>query len=205
MQVAPIHQSHASWEDQHFTNTFSKRSPKEDFCQIMSKSDQQFQRSRSLCLSNPRNISVKLFLNLTSHFREEEFIRISSWLHIASSPQSPKPSFLMNQNFATFSKKGHPRDIAVKLRYSKSNQWFQRRRFLKNCLENSLWQPEFLMKSNSVNTFLRGPPKECSCKVWSNLAQPLREEEKFKRIVDAEQQTQGDPKSSPWAHCALVS
>ena len=57
---------------------------------------------------------------------------------------------------------------------SKSDQQFQRRRFLKNCLKNSIslpWQVEFLMESNSVNTFQKGPPKEHSCQVWSKLAQ----------------------------------
>ena len=32
------------------------------------------------------------------------------------------------------------------------------------------WQPEFLMESNSVNNFWRGPPKEHCCQVWSKLA-----------------------------------
>ena len=33
------------------------------------------------------------------------------------------------------------------------------------------WQPEFLIESNSVNNFWKGPPKEHSCQVWSKLAQ----------------------------------
>ena len=53
----------------------------------------------------------------------------------------------------TIFEKGHPRNNPEKL-ISKLAQRFQRRRFLKNSLKNSIllpWQPEFLMESNSAN------------------------------------------------------
>ena len=54
---------------------------------------------------------------------------------------------------------------------SKSDQRFQRRRFLKNCLKNSIslpWQPEFLMGSNSVNIFEEDLPRNIPAKFGSN-------------------------------------
>ena len=69
---------------------------------------------------------------------------------------------------------------------SKSDKRFQRRRFLKNCLKNSIllpWQPEFLMESISVNNFWRGPPKEHSCQVWSKLAQRFGRRISLKRLL----------------------
>ena len=40
---------------------------------------------------HPGNISMKLFQNLTSGFREEDFLRICSCLYSESSPHSPEP------------------------------------------------------------------------------------------------------------------
>ena len=111
-----------------------------------------------------RNIPVKLFQNLTSSFRED-FLRISSCPYSARSPHSPEPCFWVDQNFANMLWKGSPKEHSCEI-ISKSDERFQRRRFLKNCLKNSVslpWQPEFLMESNSVNKFLREPPKEHSC------------------------------------------
>ena len=71
----------------------------------------------------------------------------------------------------TIFEKGHPMNIPVKLFQIRTSG--SRGDFLKNCLKNSIsliWQPEFLMESNSVNNFWRGPPKEHSCQVWSELA-----------------------------------
>ena len=102
-----------------------------------------------------RNIPVKLFKNLTSSFVGEDFLRISSCPYSARSPHSPEPCFRANQNFANTFRKGSPKAHSCKI-ISKSDQPFHRRRFLKNCLKNSIslpWQPEFLMESNSVNTF----------------------------------------------------
>ena len=62
----------------------------------------------------PRNISVKLFQNLTSRFREEDFLRISLCTNSANSPHSPEPCLSTDQNFAKSFVKGHPRIIPVK-------------------------------------------------------------------------------------------
>ena len=48
---------------------------------------------------HPRNISVELFQNLTSGFRED-FFRICSCLYSESSLHSLEPCLMMDQNFA---------------------------------------------------------------------------------------------------------
>ena len=45
------------------------------------------------------------------------------------------------------------------------------------------WQPEFLMESNSVNSFWRGSPKEHSCQVWSKLAQRFGRRRCLKKLL----------------------
>ena len=159
MQEAPIHQSHV--------NGWIKISQK-----IFEK-------------GHPRNIPVKLFQNRTSGFWEEDFLRISSCRYSARSPHSPEPHFWMDQNFTTSFWKGSPKEHFHEI-ISKSDQRFQRRRFLKNCLKNSIllpWQPEFLMDSNFVNNFWRGPPKEHSCQVWSKLAQRFGRRRCLKKLL----------------------
>ena len=47
-----------------------------------------------------KNISVKLFQNLTSIFRGEELLTISSCLCRRNGLPPPKPCFLTDQNFA---------------------------------------------------------------------------------------------------------
>ena len=121
----------------------------------------------------PRNIPVKLFQNLTSSFGEEDFLGISSCPYSARSPHSPEECLWTDRNFANNFWKGSPKEHSCES-ILKSDQRFHRRRFLKNCLKNSIslpWQPQFLMESNSVYKFWKGPPKEHSCQVWSKLAQ----------------------------------
>ena len=50
-------------------------------------------------VSPPRNILVKLLQNLSSGFREEDYLRISSCHYSASSPHSPEPCLLTDHNF----------------------------------------------------------------------------------------------------------
>ena len=179
MQKAPIHQSHVYGRIKILWTVFEK--------------------------GHQSNIPVKLFQNLTSSFREEDFLRISSCPYSTRSPHSPEPCFWADQNFANSFWKGSPKEHSCET-FSKLDQRFQRK-FLKNCLKNSIslpWQPEFLMESNSVNSFWREPPKEHSCQVWSKLV-PAVWEKMFKEIVDDAQRTHHHPKSSPWAHCAQVS
>ena len=156
-----------------------------------------------------RNIPVKLFQNQTSSFWEEDFLRISSCQYSARSPHSPEPCFWTDQNFANNFQKRSPKEHFCEI-ISKSDQRFQRRRFLKNCLKNSIslpWQPEFLMESNSVNNFWRGPPKEHSCQVWSKLAQWFGRRRCLKKLLTTNdgRWTPHHRKSSPWARCAQVS
>ena len=47
-----------------------------------------------------RNISMKLFQNLTSSFREDGFLRICSCSYSESSPHSPEPCSWIDQNLA---------------------------------------------------------------------------------------------------------
>ena len=89
MQVAPIHQSHIFWRIKILPTIYEK--------------------------GHQRNNPVKLFQNPTSGFREEEFLRIPSFLYGARSPHSPEPHFLTDQNFTNNFEKGHPRNISVKL------------------------------------------------------------------------------------------
>ena len=129
VQEAPIHQSHVYGQIKISHTIFEK--------------------------GHTRNIPVKLFQNLTSGFREEDFLRISSCQYSARSPHSPEPCLWTDQNFAKNVRKGSPKEHSCEI-ISKSGQWFLRRRFFKNCLKNSIslpWQPEFLMESNSVNNF----------------------------------------------------
>ena len=121
------------------------------------------------------NNLVTLFQTLTSGFREEDFLRISSRPYSARTlpPPHAGPFFLDGSEFCKqFLKSEQPCEII-----SKSDKWFQRRRFLKNSLKNSIWlpwQPEFLMESNSANNLKRGPPKKYSCQVWFKLALRFR-------------------------------
>ena len=146
MRRAPIHQSHVYGRIKISRTIFQK--------------------------GHPRNIPVKLFQNLTSGFGEEDFLRISSCPYGTRSPHSPEPCLWTDQNFANNFRKGSPKEHSCEI-ILKSDQPFLRRRFFKNYLKISIslpWQPEFLMESNSVNNFWRGPPKEHSCQVWSKLA-----------------------------------
>ena len=72
-----------------------------------------------------------------------------------------------------------------------------RRRFLKNCLKNLislLWQPAFLMKSNSVNTFEEDLPVNISTKFGPN--EQAVWEKMLKEIVDDARRTPDHSKSS---------
>ena len=174
MQEAPIHQSHVYGRIKISLTIFEK--------------------------DHPRNIPVKLFQNRTSGFSEEDFLRVSS-PYRARSPHSPKPCFYMDQNFAKNFWKVSPKEHFCEI-ISKSDQWFQRRRSLKNCLKNSIslpWKPKFLMESNSVNNFWRGPLKEHSFQVWSKLAQRFGRRRCLKKLLTTHdgRRTHHHPKSSP--------
>ena len=160
--------------------------------------------SQTICeKGHRRNIPVKLFQNLTSGFRED-LLRNSSFPYSARSPHSPEPCFWEDQNFANNFWKGSWEEHSCVI-ILKSDQRFQRRRYLKNSLKNSISLP-WLMESNSVNNFWRGPPKEHSCQVWSKLAQQFGRRCLKKLLTTHDRRrTHHHPKSSPWARCAQVS
>ena len=105
MQVAPIHLRHVYWQIEILKTIFEK--------------------------GHPRNFPTKLSQNLTSGFREEEFLRICSCLYSESYPHSLEPCLLTDQNFANKFWKGSPKEHSCEI-ISKSDQRFQRSRFSKN-------------------------------------------------------------------------
>ena len=65
---------------------------------------------------HPRNIPVKLFQNLTSGFREEDFLRISSCPYIVQEAQIHQSHVFGRIKISRTSfEKGHPRNIPAKL------------------------------------------------------------------------------------------
>ena len=109
MQEAPIHQSHVYGRIKILRTGFEK--------------------------GHLRNIPVKLLQNLTSSFGEEDFLRIYSCPYSARSPPFTRAIFLADQNFANNYWKGSPKEHSCEI-ISKSDQRFQRKRFLKNSLKN---------------------------------------------------------------------
>ena len=137
---------------------------------------------------------MKLFQNLTSSFREEDFLRISSCPYSARSPHSPEPCFLVDHNFANNFLRGSPKEHSCEI-ISKSDQQFQRRRFLKILLKkfnviamatrvfDGIKFCEHFLKRTSQGTF---PPSlvQIGPAVW--------EEKMFKEIVDDARRTPHD-------------
>ena len=65
---------------------------------------------------HPRNVPVKLFQTLTSSFREEYFLRISSCPYIVQeAPIHQNHVFGLIKISRTIFEKGHPRNILAKL------------------------------------------------------------------------------------------
>ena len=60
-----------------------------------------------------RNISMKLFQNMISSFREDGFLRICSCSYSEGSPHSPEPCSWIDQNLAKIFEKGHSWNIPV--------------------------------------------------------------------------------------------
>ena len=76
--------------------------------------DQNF--ANSFEKGHQRNITVKLFQNLTSIFGEEDFLRISSCPYIVQeAPIHQSHVFGWIKISQTFFEKGHPRNIPEKL------------------------------------------------------------------------------------------
>ena len=161
VQVAPIHQSHVYQRIKISGTNFEKGHPRnnpvklfqnhtclfrEDFfkflhvCMVQVAPIHQSHVYRRIKISgtnfekgHPRNNPVKLFQNHTSHFREKEFLRISSCPYGTRSPHSPVPCLSTDQNFANNFLIGSPKEHSCEI-ISKSDQPFQRRRFFEEFL-----------------------------------------------------------------------
>ena len=147
-------------------NNFWKGSLKEHFYEIISKSDQWFQRRRILKnfsevhtvqkasphgalvfqritisqtlfeKGHTRNNLVKLFQILTCDFREEDFLRISLCLYSAKCSHSPEPCLFTDQTFMNNFRKGSHKENSCEI-ISKLDQRFQGRRLFKDFLRIS--------------------------------------------------------------------
>ena len=76
-----------------------------------------------------RNISMKLFQNLTSSFGEEDFLEICSCPYGESSPHSLEPCLMRDKNFANNFRKRSLKEHFCDI-ISKSDQRFLRRFFM---------------------------------------------------------------------------
>ena len=112
---------------------------------------------------------LKLFQNLTSSFREEDFLRISPCPYSARSPHSPEPCLRTDQNFANKFWKGHPRNIPAKLFQNLTSGFEEELLRISSCPysarsphspEPCLWTDQ-----NFANNFWKGSPKEHSCEI----------------------------------------
>ena len=135
-----------------------------------------------------RNISVKLFQNLTSSFGEEDFLRISSCPYSARSPHSPEPCLWTDQNFANIYEMGHPKNIPVKL-FQNLTSSFGEEDFLRisSCPYSARRphspEPYFWADQNFANNFWKGSPKEHSCEIISKSGPAVSEEKIFKELL----------------------
>ena len=147
--------------DQNFCEQFLKGSPKEHFCEIISKSDKWFQRrilknfsevhtvqkasphggyvfrrikiSRTLFeKGHPRNNPVKLFQNLTKRFQRRRILKNFSEVHTLKKASPPMAVIFFNRsNIRENFWKGSPKEQSCEI-IPNSDQWFRRRRFFKN-------------------------------------------------------------------------
>ena len=134
--------------DQNFVKICWKGSPKKLFYEVISKSDQWFQRKKTI-------------------------LRICLFQYSESSPHSVEPYLMMDQNFANSfwkkkKKKKKRKKKSLKVHFceiiSKSDQWFLRR-ILKEFLMKFHLVPmvtRVFLESNSVNYYWREPHKEHS-------------------------------------------
>ena len=152
--------------------------------------------------SHPRNSPVKLFQNLTSSFGEEDFLRISSCP--CKKPPFTRVMFRNRSKFHSFCK-GSSKEHSCQI-ISKSDQWFQRRRFSKDCLNkfhfvamatkvfDGIKFCEQSLKRTSQRKFLPSLVK-IGPTVW--------EEKMFKEIVDDARQTHITTLKAPLEHFVL--
>ena len=202
MQKAPIHQSHIYRQIKTLRTIFEKGHPRNIHVKLFQNLTSGFgeesffnvhivqkapihqsniYRQIKILLTifekgHSRNIPVKLFQNLTSSFKVEDFLRISSCPYSARSPHSPEPCLWTDHNFANIFEKGHPRNIPVKL-FQNLTSSFREEDFLRisSCpySARSPHSPEpcFWADQNFANSFWKGSPKEHSCEIISKSDQ----------------------------------
>ena len=151
MQKAPIYHSHIYWQIKISRIVFEK--------------------------DHPRNISVKLFQNLTSGFGD--FLRISSCPYSAKSHHLPEPCLYTDQNFVNNFWKGSPKQHTCEI-IPNSDQLYWWRRILKNffqsieCKVSPPPEAMFFDDQNFTNNFWKGSPKEKSCEFISKSDQQFQ-------------------------------
>ena len=145
MQEAPIHQSHVYEQIKILQTIFEK--------------------------GHQWNIPVKFFLNLTSGFGEEDFLRISSCPYIVQeAPIHLSHVFGRIKISRTIFEKGHPRNIPAKL-FQNLTSAFGEEDFLRisSCPDSERsphsLEPCLRTDQNFANNFWKGSPKEHSCEI----------------------------------------
>ena len=130
-----------------------------------------------------RNRSMKLFQILTSHFREEEFLRISSCSRCANSPHDQSYVSWQIKILRPVFEKGHPRNISLKL-FPNLTSSFRKEDFFKNSSNTNSpshhshvsWRINILGLVSEM-----GHERHISVKSFQNLTSLSREKE-FLRI-----------------------
>ena len=127
---------------------------------------------------------MKLFQNLTSRFREEDFLRISSCPYNAKSPPPPPQAamFFDGSKFKisqTIFEKGHTRNNLMKLLQILTSGFGEDFLRISSCPYSAKSFPPPTMAAmffdqNFMNIFL-GSPKEQSCKI------PSKSDKRFQR------------------------
>ena len=128
----PIHQSHVYWRIKILWTSFKK--------------------------GQPRNIPVTLFQNLTSGFREEDFLIIFLVHIVQKAPIYHSHAYWCTKISRTTYRKGHPRNIPVKLFQNRTSSF--REEDISSCpySERSPHSPEPCLRidQNLANNFWKG-------------------------------------------------
>ena len=124
---------------------------------------------------------MKLFQNLTSSFRKEDFLRISSYPYSARSLVHLSHVYGQIKILQALFEKGHPRNIPEKL-FQNLTSGFIEEDFLKifSCLYSvrSPYSPEPCLwtDQNFANIFEKGHPRNILVKLFQNWTSSSRGE-----------------------------
>ena len=161
---------------QNFANIFWEGSPKEHFYEIISKSDQWFQRRKNLkhfsevhtvqkkpppwrpCFSTNQNFANNFWKrshkeqSWTNSDQEQDFLRISSCPYSAKFPYSPEPCSFTDQTFTNNFSKGSPKENSCEI-ISKSDQRSQENFFFQEFLHVHIVQESPIHQSHVYGRF----------------------------------------------------